>query len=346
MADSRGNEIAGGAPEALGLDLRHESDAELSRMRLNAEIPSSLAHYFLQEPARRRGRFVTFYSYKGGVGRSRALANVALQLARQKKSVLCIDFDLEAPGLHHYFLGEAFTWPGGDPVLHLGLVDFVHAYRDSLFARVSKPPIQRGELVQTIQVKDGTDLAFIGAGRQDRDYKQKVSNFDWKSFYEHWDGGIVIDEFKREFAERFDYVLIDSRTGITDISGICSVHLPDILVAVFTPGPQSQVGLVDALQSIEANRVALRPHDPLSVLPLPCRVDRDVVRDAFDAGSGSSSTHTWPRNWRCSPGCGLRSNTFGRSLSSISRASCMTIRSSLWSIMWMMRGAMLGSIAI
>src|ERR1051325_7476018 len=49
------------------------------------------------------GRIITFYSYKGGTGRSMAVANVAWILASNGKRVLCIDWDLEAPGLHRYF---------------------------------------------------------------------------------------------------------------------------------------------------------------------------------------------------------------------------------------------------
>src|SRR5438552_5048297 len=48
-------------------------------------------------------RFITFYSYKGGTGRSMALANVAWILASVGNRVLTIDWDLEAPGLHRYF---------------------------------------------------------------------------------------------------------------------------------------------------------------------------------------------------------------------------------------------------
>ena len=43
-------------------------------------------------------RFVTFYSYKGGVGRTSALVNVAVLRAMQGNNVLILDFDLEAPG--------------------------------------------------------------------------------------------------------------------------------------------------------------------------------------------------------------------------------------------------------
>src|SRR5580658_9529805 len=49
------------------------------------------------------GKIITFYSYKGGTGRSMTLANVAWLLANAGKRVLMIDWDLEAPGLHRYF---------------------------------------------------------------------------------------------------------------------------------------------------------------------------------------------------------------------------------------------------
>jgi len=49
------------------------------------------------------GEIITFYSYKGGTGRSMALANVAWVLASNGRRVLVIDWDLEAPGLHRYF---------------------------------------------------------------------------------------------------------------------------------------------------------------------------------------------------------------------------------------------------
>lgn len=49
------------------------------------------------------GSIITFYSYKGGVGRTMAVANIAVLLARKGLRVLVVDWDLEAPGLHRYF---------------------------------------------------------------------------------------------------------------------------------------------------------------------------------------------------------------------------------------------------
>ena len=45
---------------------------------------------------------VTFYSFKGGVGRTLALVNIGIELAQTGKRVLLVDFDLEAPGLDTY----------------------------------------------------------------------------------------------------------------------------------------------------------------------------------------------------------------------------------------------------
>jgi len=57
-------------------------------------------------PLTSSGEVITFYSYKGGTGRTMALSNLAVLLARQQNAttpVLMIDWDMEAPGLHHYF---------------------------------------------------------------------------------------------------------------------------------------------------------------------------------------------------------------------------------------------------
>jgi len=49
-------------------------------------------------------RTVVFYSYKGGTGRTLALANVARFATRAGKKVVVLDMDLEAPGLTYKLL--------------------------------------------------------------------------------------------------------------------------------------------------------------------------------------------------------------------------------------------------
>ena len=75
----------------------------------------------------RFGRVITFYSYKGGVGRTLALADVAVMLAKMGHRVLMVDWDLEAPGLHRFFMNRLSG--RGEPELtfrsHPGLVELI-----------------------------------------------------------------------------------------------------------------------------------------------------------------------------------------------------------------------------
>src|ERR1035438_4209500 len=90
----------------------------------------------------------TFYSYKGGVGRSMALANVAECFYLQGLRVLMIDWDLEAPGLESFFFEPGVEDPtasdgaadtGKPPALEgvamvqskLGLIDMLTEYKRS-----------------------------------------------------------------------------------------------------------------------------------------------------------------------------------------------------------------------
>src|ERR1700730_14317394 len=78
----------------------------------------------------RQGQITTFYSYKGGTGRTMLLANVAWILASAGKRVLVIDWDLEATGLHHYLHPFLIA-----PLLEAadGLIDMVVEYsRDAV----------------------------------------------------------------------------------------------------------------------------------------------------------------------------------------------------------------------
>src|SRR4051812_16019418 len=83
------------------------------------------------------GHIITFYSFKGGVGRTMALANVAWILSANNYRVLMVDWDLEAPGLHHYF--RPFL---ADPELRerRGLIELFTDYVDYMQMRKEDRP--------------------------------------------------------------------------------------------------------------------------------------------------------------------------------------------------------------
>src|SRR5262245_38177232 len=149
---------------------------------------------------------VTFYSYKGGVGRSMALANVAVLLARRGLRVLMIDWDLEAPGLENYFLG--FQIEDKSPGLLKMLMDHVGGafkdYRNYLWS------------VQDDEIK----LSLLSSGRATDDrYSAHLESFDWSDFFANR-GGELLESLRERWREDFDITLIDSRTGVSDSGGV------------------------------------------------------------------------------------------------------------------------------
>ncbi|MBF0310093.1 MAG: SUMF1/EgtB/PvdO family nonheme iron enzyme [Magnetococcales bacterium] len=226
------------------------------------------------------GTIITFYSYKGGTGRTMALANVACLLSQREYRVLVIDWDFEAPGLHRYFHD---LFPSDAELIKTpGLIDLLWEYA----RKVSIPDSQRpkGEeapillakaenYVRKLTLPDGKPIYFMGAGRQDQGYGDMVRNFNWDDFYERLSGGDFLDAFREWLKESFDYILIDSRTGISDTSGICTVQMPDQVVLCFTLNRQSIIGIAGVAQSIRSQR------EDLPFLPVAMRFEGNDIED-------------------------------------------------------------------
>jgi tetratricopeptide (TPR) repeat protein len=227
------------------------------------------------------GSIVTFYSYKGGTGRTMALANVAWILAANGNRVLVVDWDLEAPGLHRYFLPFM-----DDPDLKQtgGLIEMVSDYLFLLTRSSDRPPGTEEALdvadprryAVALQFEfegDGT-LHLLGAGRQDIEYAERVRGLDWHKFYVSFRGNDFIETLAKKMRSHYDYVLVDSRTGVADMAGICTMQLPDQLVLCFTYNRQSMEGVAAVAQSVAA--YALAHPRSVTILPLPTRVVADV----------------------------------------------------------------------
>ena len=102
----------------------------------------------------------TFYSFKGGVGRSMAMANVAWELASRGLRVLAIDFDLEAPGLERYFrvpVEEVHKTPG--------VIDLIEAFKRSLG---DSRGMREGEFRQVERFIHSPVADFARGGRLDQ----------------------------------------------------------------------------------------------------------------------------------------------------------------------------------
>jgi MinD-like ATPase involved in chromosome partitioning or flagellar assembly len=231
------------------------------------------------------GKIVTFYSYKGGTGRTMAVANTAWILASNGLKVLVVDWDLDSPGLHkffHPFLDAAKV------AATSGITDLITEYAWAATRLEDRPDDWHLEYAQILRhavsvawqaFPEGGTLDFVSAGRQNRDYSSLVASLDWDNFYERLGGGQFFDALRTDMKAHYDYVLIDSRTGLSDIADICTVHFPDILVDCFTLSDQSIEGAAAVARHID-ERYHYRN---IRILPVPMRID-DNEKEKLDAG--------------------------------------------------------------
>ena len=187
------------------------------------------------------GLIFTFYSFKGGVGRSMALANVAALLAKWGNRVLILDWDIEAPGIERYFLNLPSRLANSRKETD-GIVDLVLAYT------LDQPLDWHQCLIKAFPFGDESKIDIITAGRETADYNSRVRQIAWVDLFKHKGFGTYLEQLREQWIADYDFVLIDSRTGITDIGGICTIHLPDVLVLFFTANWQSLQGVVDVMQ--------------------------------------------------------------------------------------------------
>ncbi len=221
-------------------------------------------------------KVITFYSYKGGVGRSMALVNVASLLAKWGKKVLIIDWDLEAPGLHNFFEKKHIKFSKS--------VSETFGVTDLLLNIENQEQLNWKDCVIKI-LFDNVSLHMITAGKQDDNYHKKVQKLNWEKLFE--DGvGNFLNDLREEWINEsdYDFIFIDSRTGITDIGDVCTVLLPDILVLLFVINNQNINGINKLYErALIAHKDLPVTRGKLTVLPIPCRDEPNNEIDTADA---------------------------------------------------------------
>jgi hypothetical protein len=238
--------------------------------------------------ASRSGKVITFYSFKGGVGRTMALANVAFLAARNGHRVLVMDWDLEAPGLAYYFKGLLSSTAWRELREAPGILDVVGEWQsassdldDSARLQTFVERLNHGEVFREC-VRDLCEpevvpangvFHYFGPGARaatksgGRNYEQALAEFSWQRFYKEQSGGFLIQRLREWAKANYDYVLIDSRTGYADVAGICTVHLPDAVALCFIYNKQNIEGIATVASAIRSER-----HDTIELRAIPMRV--------------------------------------------------------------------------
>lgn len=206
----------------------------------------------------------TFYSLRGGVGRTTALAHAARIIAQQGLTVLCVDMDLEAPGLSSMFDIEDRVGQ------HMGVVPLLAAAEAS------------GEIEHlddhVLRVTEDDKLFLLPAGHPGPEYARLLSHLDPTAWYS--DDEInplrLLVEAITSLTEKPDVVLIDSRTGISPLAAPLLFDVSDINVITFYPHPQTKTGtraLTRALLAARSRRSTanskITPEVRFIVSPVP-----------------------------------------------------------------------------
>jgi hypothetical protein len=182
---------------------------------------------------------VVFYSIKGGVGRSTALAACAWSLAASGQRVLVLDLDLESPGLSTSLLPQSRQPAYGiTDWLVEDLVGNGHAVFDQMHSSISTP--QRGELI-----------VVPSHGFEPGEYVSKLGRV--------WMPGFTAEGYRQNWSERLrglisaleqthqpSIVMIDSRAGIDEVASACVTDLAARRIYLFA---------VDSLQTWQGYRM-------------------------------------------------------------------------------------------
>lgn len=229
-----------------------------------------------------------------------ALANIAEIFFRKNLRVLAVDFDLEAPGLDRFYDIPQSICKYNDILSSRGLIDLLLSYKDNyslskmlnnskedLFPKKLEPlsnfiiPIYKS-------LDSKASLSLMTAGRREEDefknFSDIVRSFDWIDFYNNWDGEKFFDWFRRESEAVFDVVLIDSRTGITEMGGVCTHQLADAVLIFVAPNQQNLDGALKVAQSLLNPELVEkgRRGRKLSLVVIPSRIE-DSEADFVDA---------------------------------------------------------------
>ena len=181
---------------------------------------------------------VSFYSYKGGVGRTTSLITFASYYSNvAKKSVVIMDFDFEAPGVINFFDIDFEKNPKN------GIVEFILDSQSSkkelnfknYYIEVSKRFSGEGN-IYVIPAGNIFDLKNI------KSYIEGLSRIDINS------AETILQKIKNLLITvknelHPDLILIDSRTGFNDVFGLLSHSLSNLIVGFFTNNKQNTPGL-------------------------------------------------------------------------------------------------------
>lgn len=211
---------------------------------------------------------VVFYSFKGGVGRTTALAAFAIQRTRLGERVLVMDLDLDAPGAGTLLAGDDGDAP-------LGVVDYLlEAPLGDVDLRNFTHACRREVLVGDA----GGEMLVMPAGRVDDGYIAKLSRLDMEIHGEEHPLGQLLAQARE--ALRPDWILLDARAGLSSSAGVLLDGIAHMHVLFGTNSVQSQLGLTQVIRHLGEERILRDASQARCLIVHAMVVDNVEVEDA------------------------------------------------------------------
>lgn len=243
--------------DALWFSDSEKLDISSSRIRLDNLLNNNLNVKQIHTPV------ISFYSYKGGVGRSTTVASYAANLSiKNGKKVVILDCDFEAPGFTNFFLENPT-----EQNYHNGLIEFFFDIENN-----QEIPLEKyyWETSKTFS-GDGSIYVFQAGNLDSIDVIGSI----FKTNCDHYLNALArFDLMNKELmCEKFtqlfkmieekikpDVILIDSRTGFNDFFSSVVLNVSDIIVGFFGGDAQSVAGwrfFLDLLQKKNLPRLII-----------------------------------------------------------------------------------------
>jgi hypothetical protein len=212
---------------------------------------------------------VAFYSYKGGVGRSLLLAHAAQYLVTiLGKGVVALDLDFEAPGLHYKFSGDIASPPrpffGGSVPYLLATAEGAASPPPLEEHTILLPPGDRGGWLRLMPAGPAPHQAYWAALKELGDTLRLGDPSG--------QGSMALLDLQARIADELkpDYLLIDARTGVTELGGLATSILADTVVCLFVGNRESLDGTLTIIDALK-NAPRLANQGPIRIVPVLSR---------------------------------------------------------------------------
>ncbi|UEQ78195.1 KGGVGR-motif variant AAA ATPase [Chryseobacterium arthrosphaerae] len=229
---------------------------------------------------------VTFYSYKGGMGRSTTLAAFATHLAiNEAKKVVIVDCDFEAPGFTNFFLTN--------PRETNQRQGFVEYFFDKENGFSDKHKLENYTWKVDARFSGLGSIHIMPAGNlnttinEDDYFKSDLNHYiEGLSRIDFTNEKYIIKKFKDILEDlndslKPDIILIDSRTGFSDMLGIAAFKLSKMVLGFFRNDAQSLPGLHFFIENLIENE-KLEPCLINSILPESLSLKKQLFKSFED----------------------------------------------------------------